>query len=684
MRALPPVQVQSKYWAFRGGMDQVTPSISVNPGRCRTASNMEVGSQGGLSVTLGYERFSGQPSPSAAAYSVIPVTITGSYALGNTITGATSAATGVIVAATSTYFVITKVTGTFQAETINISGSPVATSSAGAMQGAAPTRALDATYKNLAADEYRDDIAAPTGSGSIRGIHRFGGDVYAIRDNAGGTAGVMYKSTSSGWSAVSLGRTLAFTSGGTVEIQSGDTITGATSAATAVVGRVCKTSGTWAGGDAAGFIYFASQTGTFQAENLNIGASLNVATIAGNSSATTLPAGGRYEFVNYNFSGAASTLKMYGCNGVGKAFEYDGTTFAYISTGMATDTPEHIGAFKNHLFLSFDASVQHSGIGDPMAWSVVLGAAEIAVGETVTSFLNAPGGTTGGAFIIYTRNATYVLYGNSASDWNLVSFNPDAGAIEWTAQYVGQGVVLDDRGITLMSTSQSFGNFAASEVSAGIRPYLSALRNTAIASCIVREKNQYRLFFSGGAAVYTTLLNGKVAGMIPVSLTNPVACICSLEGASGEEEIFFGSTNGMVYQMERGTSHDGEPIVWTAELVFNHLDSPRQLKRFRKATVEVSGSGYCVFNMAYNLGYGSSDLPQSVTNQVTTALQSSVWDTFVWDAFFWDGQSLTPAEADLDGTAENISLVFSGSSDEYDSINLNGAIVSYTPQRALR
>lgn len=78
-------------------------------------------------------------------------------------------------------------------------------------------------------------------------------------------------------------RKLAFTSGGTVEIQVGDVIEGATSGATATVGYIQVTSGSWAGGDAAGDIWFASQTGTFQAENLDVGTDLNVATIAGDS-----------------------------------------------------------------------------------------------------------------------------------------------------------------------------------------------------------------------------------------------------------------------------------------------------------------------------------------------------------------------------------------------------------------
>jgi hypothetical protein len=682
--SLPFVPEQSKYWPFQGGLDQVTPTINIPPGRCRSASNMEIGSNGTLIVSRGYERFSGQPKPSDATYYILPVTITGSYAVGNTVTGATSGATGVILAGTSTYFVLTKVTGTFQAENIQIAAVTIATSSATATSGSASTRALDASYKNLAADLYRADIAAVPGEGDVLGVWKYNGNVYAVRNAVGSATAAMYKQSVSGWSLVGLGRYLAFTSGGTTQILAGDTITGATSAATAVVGQVVKTSGTWAGGDAAGFIYFASQTGTFQAENLNIGASLNVATISGNSTAVTLSPSGRYEFVNYNFGGTTGQLKMYGCSGTHKAFEWDGTTFAFITTGMTDDTPNHITAHKKHLFLAFDASVQHSGIGDPLAWSVVLGAAEIAMGDDVTGFLTAAGSSSEGALVIYTRNSTFVLYGNSSSDWNLITFNAEAGALEWTAQYIGQGIALDDRGVTLMSTSQVYGNFSNAEISALVRPYLNARRDSANASCVVREKNQYRLFFSGGDALYVTFIGNKVAGLMPISLTDPVTCICSLEGSDGVEEVYFGSDNGFVYQMEVGTSHDGEPIDWSAELVYNHFGSPRQLKQFRKAIVEVSGDGYATFSMAYNVGYGTTDLPQGVTTAVTTALGSTQWDNFVWDSFYWDGQSLTPSEADLDGTAENISIAFSGSSDEFEPITLNGAIVHFTPRRGLR
>lgn len=65
---------------------------------------------------------------------------------------------------------------------------------------------------------------------------------------------------------------LAFNTG-TGEIKVGDTVTGATSGATAVVTSVRLHSGTWGGGNAAGRLCVMSKTGTFQAnENLQVSA----------------------------------------------------------------------------------------------------------------------------------------------------------------------------------------------------------------------------------------------------------------------------------------------------------------------------------------------------------------------------------------------------------------------------
>ena len=96
--------------------------------------------------------------------------------------------------------------------------------------------------------------------------------------------------------------TRTFTSGGAYQILPGHTITGATSHATGRVIAVTLTTGSWAAGTAAGTIRFRSKTGIFQAENLDIGSYVNVATIAGD--ATTIQAkditgGGLVDDISY-------------------------------------------------------------------------------------------------------------------------------------------------------------------------------------------------------------------------------------------------------------------------------------------------------------------------------------------------------------------------------------------------
>lgn len=72
-----------------------------------------------------------------------------------------------------------------------------------------------------------------------------------------------------------------FTSGGTYRVKAGDTIEGTSSAATGYVESVSLSSGTWTGGTAAGNITIRRKSGTFEAENLDVGSNSNVVTTTG-------------------------------------------------------------------------------------------------------------------------------------------------------------------------------------------------------------------------------------------------------------------------------------------------------------------------------------------------------------------------------------------------------------------
>ena len=75
---------------------------------------------------------------------------------------------------------------------------------------------------------------------------------------------------------------IGFDSGGTSQILAGDTITGETSGAEALVISISLNSGTWAGGDAAGTFSLRRVVGVFQDnEDLSVGADTGQATVDG-------------------------------------------------------------------------------------------------------------------------------------------------------------------------------------------------------------------------------------------------------------------------------------------------------------------------------------------------------------------------------------------------------------------
>jgi hypothetical protein len=681
--------VKIEYFPLEGGEDLATPTLSVKPGRLRFSLNYECDRYGRYRRVDGYERFDGNPKPSEASYWVLDFDAGESeISVEDTVEGGTSGATGeaLVVEVESGswagsdaagYLILFNVSGTFQDnEDLEVSSTKMAVADGAPVEQGADNDTDHNTWIQAAIEATRDDISVVPGSGNILGVWQYNGVKYAFRNNAGDTAAVMFKSSSTGWTECDLGKTIAFTSGGTYEVQEDDTITGATSGATAVVKRIIVSSGTWAGGDAAGTFVIYSQTGTFQSENLNVGAELNVATIAGNSTATTLSKDGRYEFENYNFGGHSGTFRMYGCDGVNKGFEWDGSVFVPITTGMATDTPEHLRCHKKHLFFSFTGgSLQHSSTGDPYTWSAVTGAAELGIGAPIVGLEIVPGDVLG----VYGRNSINLLYGSSVDDWDLKTFSRDSGAIEWTSQRIGNNIVfLDDGGLTSLAAVQEYGDFSTDIMSKDIQPFLDTLRGYEQASIKVRKKNQYRLFFSDGHGLVLTLSGNKVIGFTRIKYDDPVMCCCSSEDSSGNEELYFGSSDGFVYQMDKGTSFDGGAVSDYLLTHYNVLKSPSYKKRFRKLTIELDAPNYITLYVTPEFTYGGSAAQQSSGQELSVNASGGTWDLDAWGSFVWDGPFVSTGEAIIDGSGLSISLAFYHTGIYDIPHTIQGAIIHYS------
>ena len=550
----------------------------------------------------------------------------------------------------------------------------------------AATPAEDATYAQDAIETRRaliGMVGESDGSGVVRGVHVYRGDIYAFRDNAAATEGLMWKAATEGWVQQSLGNRVDFTSG-TSEMFDEETLT--QGAVHATILRVVKQSGSW-GSDAEGYLVL----GPVSSGSFSTGAAITAlgsVTLSGAEVANTISPGGRYEFENYNFFGSSITKRMYGVNGVSESFEWDGDTFVPIITGNVIDAPSHLVINEYHLQLAFqNGSLQNSGTGTPYVWAGG-GAAEIGCGDDIVSLKK----EVGGALIIGCENRLFALHGKNTAGapWDLKTLSEESGAIEWTTQRIGATRFMADRGFMSVNAVQEFGDFNTSAYSQVIEPLVNAQKGLAISSIIVKNKGQMRTFFSDGTGIITTFKDKKLVGFTTLKYLNQSGgavtanCTANGEDSSGAEILFFGSSDGYVYQMDKGTSFDGATVPATIVLSYNHLGSPSLDKQFKKIVIEAFGSEGT--EVIYNtlIDYSSGRSPPGVTISKVLGLTGLYWDNVNWNQFSWASEDVTRIEGYISGVGRNIAIQLSSESTYTEPYILYGVTYNFIKRKLVR
>ena len=680
---------------LRGGLDIVTPAIEVQPGRVVAAQNYESELRGYARVE-GYERYDGQPSPSEAVVSQIAFT-GGIFepSVGDRVDGATSGAHGFLLEAPTVTsgawgagaagtMLLRHVSGSFtDAEDLEVA-IPFATADGSDTTIWATDDATAETKRLAAVTQARGEIAALPGSGPVRGIFTLAGEVYAVRDNAGATAGVLHKATSTGWSAQALGEELAF-SAATAQFLEGETVTGGTSGATATIKRAVLSSGTWTSAGA-GYLVLSGVTGTFQAAE-TITSTSGSATAGGASTAVALPPAGKYRTVEHNFFAGATTERIYGVNGVGYAFEWDGSTLVPIKTGTAQslDKPTHVAVQANHLFLGYaGGSIQFSGIGNPLSFDVNAGAGEIGYGEEITGMR----GKIRGSLIVTGDEKVSYITGTSSLDFTLLDVSEDSGAVADSLEVVGQPYYLDKRGVRSMETTEAFGNWNIGTATRSIEPLFDEKRRGnvyPVGVLRVRRKDQYRLVFEDGSIVSIYFGRDRPESMpLQVGFTPNIAY--SGKNAAGDEILFMGDDAGFVYQMDKGTSADGAAIEAYLATSYLHQGAPNTVKRYHRLLLEMIGGGIqtAEVDVGANFSYGSDESPEAIARAVSIQGGGGLWDIALWDTFLWDAPVRSTPTAELNGIGENVSVVFRSNVADVPIHVLSSMTVNYTMRRQRR
>ena len=369
----------------------------------------------------------------------------------------------------------------------------------------------------------------------------------------------------------------------------------------------------------------------------------------------TLNPDGDYRFDIANMDGAGSTgIRLYGVNGVDNAFIFDGTTFTQITTGAEPKFPYLVKVFKNHLFLAYEnGSLQHSEIGLPESWGA--GAAELGISDEITDMVV----PAGGAMVIMSKNRSDVLYGTSKADWDLREYSNKIGGKSKTIQVIGDVYGLDDVGLTQLRRVQSFGDFQSSTISSRIQSLINSKRTLVASSSILKNKNQYRLYFTDGTAITVTFLMGKPLGFSTLDFgTTIVRTIYSSEDSLGVDRTYFGSDNGYIYEMDAGTSFDGAEIESVCRLAYTNLGSSEHFKRMVKATAFIDVEDKVTLNVVPDFNYADDDLPAQGATTFELIGNGGYYGQAVYGRERYSTPYISEANIPLDATALNVGFLF--------------------------
>ncbi len=668
-----------QYDAFSlvGGVDENTPHIQRSPGTLYQALNYEPDPDGGYRYMQGYERYDGKASPSEIFVFSIDVNelFPTAPALGATVTGDTSGATGTFITQENNMVFISLITGTFQVnETLNGTSVTVQSDPLNALSAVELDRAAEIT--SIAREHQRSLILEVPGSGPVRVAFELEGVVYAIRDNSDATAAVIYKDSPTGWQAIdtSANFLLRYDNGqlsAADPLSINETVTGAISGAAGIVVGV----GNESTDRTAGYVALKTVTGTFSdGEQLNVGGT-HRADVDGTQQAISLNAGGSYSVVSYNFFGFTSTNSLYFTNGTQNGFQFDGEALAPIQTPTERGNPIDVVVHHNHLVFAFDAGIViTSVVNEPLHFRGDLGSVEFAFGSDVTSFITAPL-----ALVVSTLNNVQAIYGQGIDTWTQSIISSKTVGAANSGQYLLEPIVMDRSGLIALSKVETFGNFQDAIVSDNIRNTAGRIFENITGSLINKTRNHYYVFTSTGDNILAGFSNNTFLGYFPFNLGRVV-----LFSSSNEERLFFTDTvGGFVYEWQKGTSHDGAAREAYIQTSYAFQASPQRKKRYRRATISLRSFVRVSLNVSFSFSKGSALTRES-------EFASSVlggggrWELDNWNEIFWDGQDVPEIISDIDGVGTDISMFIYSNTADLFSFVIEDIVLEYSARAIKR
>ena len=365
------------------------------------------------------------------------------------------------------------------------------------------------------------------------------------------------------------------------------------------------------------------------------------------------------------------------------------TFFSKLITVDGTNSVKYITVHDHHLLAAGvndnDSTVYYSANNAPEDFTGT-GAGAITISDKIVGIR----GFRTDLFIFCENSIHKLININDSQTIAVVPVAENVGCLSgYSIQEIGGDLVfLAPDGIRTVAGTARIGDVELGTVSKAIQPILrevaTNIDNFQITSIVLREKSQYRLFYTNVNAVATGQ-KGIIGTLRPNGFEwsetkgLEVTEIGSGFDTTGIEKYYHGNNSGYVFVHDSGNDFDGTTILAryaTPDYDYGDLGT---LKTLHYLKVSIAAEGLVTPEVQVKFDYNSGDVPQVSNNySLGTVNPSSIFGSAVFGTNIFGASASPMLRTPLQGsgTSNNFTVISNDSKAPY---RINGLYVDYIP-----
>lgn len=296
--------------------------------------------------------------------------------------------------------------------------------------------------------------------------------------------------------------------------------------------------------------------------------------------------------------------------------------------------------------------------------------------------------------IVFAKNSIHKLVEiNTPANTRIDPITENVGCLSaYSIQEIGGDLVfLAPDGIRTVAATARIGDTELSSISRQIQSIIinitGSITDYVIDSCVIREKSQYRLFYSGASATIanTRGVIGTFTGQgFEWSETQGIQAfgLSSTIDFNGLEKVYHGDKDGYIYNHDTGTSFISSgatqniiAVYETADLDFGDIGTRKTLKYVRTS---FSPEGEITPTLRVRYDYKSTDVQQPSDTVITGIPLPAIFGTSTFGTATFGGTNDPMVRSTLEGSGNTVSFRIR-TEDKNFPFAVNGFYIDYMP-----